>query len=186
MHYHTAETGSDGAWTWVSVCDAVCAWDQPWSGRWIISEPARNYVRVRLAYQVAGRRATHARTHVLIHIHMYYSHTHTDIGGEQQRYRGVSALTRSPFLLLYTLHNLGIIYISPRAIISGPGRAHRVSDKFEPSRWSHRSRWCSWTDHRHCRQCWSWERYDGVATSLTGLIDEWRASWIIFSNSCGR
>ena len=28
------------------------------------------------------------------------------------------------------LHNLRIIYISLRAIISGPGRAHRVSDKF--------------------------------------------------------
>lgn len=32
----------------------------------------------------------------------------------------------------WTIHNLGIIYISLRAIISGPGRAHRVSDKFEP------------------------------------------------------
>lgn len=65
----------------------------------------------------------------------------------------------------WTIHNLGIIYISLRAIISGPGRAHRVSDKFEP-----RAEATARGDaarHRRSR-----ERYGWTVSRSTGAVDE--------------
>jgi len=167
MHYHTAGAGSVGAGT---VCGAVCAWDQPWSGRWIISGRARNYVRVRLAYQVAGRRTTHARTR-----QHEGAHQRTTLC-RGVAWRGVSSppSVQTPWLPVspqvrssWTIHNLGIIYISLRAIISGPGRAHRVSDKFEP-----RVEATACGDVARRRR--SRERYEWTVSWSTGSIDEWR------------
>lgn len=82
-------------------------------------------LRARTSRVPSSRSTDHARTH---------AHADTKVRTDDAvaRPRNPSPSVPNPWLRSsWTIHNLGIIYISLRAIISGPGRAHRVSDKFE-------------------------------------------------------
>lgn len=143
MHYHTA-----GAWLrrgrGRGPCAVRwCAWDQSRSGRWIISGRARNYVRVRLAYQVAGRRATqarmharrqagthartHSRTHVCTHarIHPPMWKTRTDDAVA----RSLLSRGRSTILVSFIFH-CGQLFRAPAVPIGCPISSNRAP--FEP------------------------------------------------------
>lgn len=97
---------------WWLAGPAGGAWDQPLVGE-MNNFRTGTQLRARTS-RVPSSQSTGPRTHTCTR------------GKEPRRSR---AQTHTPS----SLHNLGIIYISLRAIISGPGRAHRVSDKFEPA-----------------------------------------------------